>query len=212
VALPVPSTSPADLPPDFAAACGALRAFIADGSVNGVLLTEVEAPARVAPFGLTLAAELPADDPGEEPCASGRFVVLHDPAGQPGWDGETRLVAFVRGDVDAEMARDPLLAEVAWSWLGDALAAREAGAHACGGTVTVTAARRFGVLATAGAPVESQLTESCEVELRCSWTPTVADSESDWLLRHATAFCDLLATTAGRPPLAPGVVALRPRI
>jgi hypothetical protein len=42
--------------------------------------------------------------------ASGRFVVLHDPAGQDGWRGDTRIVAFVSADVESEMAADPALA------------------------------------------------------------------------------------------------------
>ena len=88
------------------------------------------------------------------------------------------------------------------------LAAHGAGHHAGGGTVTVTASRRFGVLADGSAP-SGEPPESCEVELRCSWTPST--TEAGALVAHLSAFCDLLATTAGRPPETPGVITLRRR-
>lgn len=207
MAVPAASAAVAPPPEGFARACDALRGW-ADDDHAPVLLTEVEAPARVAPFGIALAAELTGEDPELEPPASGRFVVLHDPTGQPGWGGDTRIVIFARADVEADLARDPLLAEVAWSWVSESLAAHGAGHHAGGGTVTVTASRRFGVLADGSAPA-GEPAESCEVELRCSWTPST--TEAGALVAHLSAFCDLLATTAGRPPETPGVVTLRPR-
>ena len=48
-------------------------------------------------------------------------MLLYDPDGQQGWDGFFRLVAYVRADVEPEMAADPLLGEVGWSWLSEAL-------------------------------------------------------------------------------------------
>ena len=47
---------------------------------------------------------------GEE-LGSGRFVLLHDPAGNTAWQGTFRCVTFARADVDPEMVTDPLLAE-----------------------------------------------------------------------------------------------------
>jgi hypothetical protein len=230
VTLPVADT-PSTPPAAFAAAATALRRLAERGPLNEVTLFESAAPTRVAPFGVALSAELLAaplvgsaapretdsDAAEPEPVASGRFIVLHDPEGQPGWDADTRVVAFVRADVDPDMARDPLLAEVVWLWLGDALTAHNAQARAQGGTVTVTSSRRFGALAVDAdpdlAPDEVSSRESCEVELRCSWTPVQFPTESltDTLTSHLGAFCDLLATTAGRPPLGTGVVTLRPR-
>ena len=90
----------------------------------GVLeLHEVPAPRRLAPHAVAFSAEVLRD--GDE-IATGRFVVLHDPAGQDGWRGDTRVVAFVSAEVDAEMAGDPALAEVGWSWLQDSLHDRAA--------------------------------------------------------------------------------------
>ncbi len=53
--------------------------------------------------------------------ATGRLVLLHDPDGEQAWDGVLRLVVYVRAEVDAELASDPLLPDVGWSWLTDAL-------------------------------------------------------------------------------------------
>ena len=48
-------------------------------------------------------------------------MLLYDPAGQDGWTGTFRVVVQVQADVEEEMAADPLLGEVGWSWLTDAL-------------------------------------------------------------------------------------------
>jgi len=171
-----------------------------------VTMTEVAAPSRVAPYALALVAEIGVGVGGDPP-ASGRLVVLHDPAGQDGWDGTTRLVAYVRADLDDEMTRDPLLAEVAWSWLTDALVDHEAAARALSGTVTSTASRRFGGDAEPLALGSSAGRELGELEVRCSWTP----EEPVPITAHLGAFCALLAHAGGVPPAAPGVTSLRRR-
>jgi len=115
------------------------------------------APARVAPHEFALAASLTGD---EDDVASGRFVLLFDEAGHAAWEGSARLVCYARATVEPEVAADPMLPEVAWSWLVEALAAHGAGVRALGGTVTTTTSRRFGVLAPDG--------DSFDVEVRCS--------------------------------------------
>jgi hypothetical protein len=45
---------------------------------------------------------------------------------------------------------------------------------------------------------------TCDVEIRCSWTP----AEGDDLGEHLKAFCDVLCSMAGLPPAQPGVVRL----
>jgi len=126
-------------------------------------------------------------------------VVLHDPDGQDGWRGDTRVVAFVSADVEAEMAADPALAQVGWSWLTDSLSDRGAEHTAAGGTVTRTVSCRFGQIEDAD--------EASEVEVRASWTPLADDGGALDLGIHLLAWCDLLCATAGLPP--PGVVQLR---
>lgn len=199
----------APTPVGFDAAIDQLRAAVVRPDVA---VHEVPAPARVAPQAFALSAEVIARDLGsfsnsgfddaevisDTAVANGRFVVLHDPAGQDAWQGTMRVVVFARADLDDEMAGDPLLAGVAWSWLQEALAAHGAHHRASGGTVTMTASSRFGAMA--GVP------DVHEVELRCSWTP-----EGDDLLPHLHAYVDLVASIAGLPPSVPGVVPLSTR-
>lgn len=155
-----------------------------------VQLTEIPPPGRLAPYTFALTAEVLGD--GEE-LASGRLVLLYDPDGQEAWDGTLRIVSYVTAELDADMAGDPLLAGVGWSWLIDALGAHGARHTAAGGTVTQTTSVRFGDLA--GPP------DTADVELRASWTPLDTD-----LTAHLLAWCELLCSTAGLPP--PGVTLL----
>ena len=92
-------------------------------------------------------------------------MVLYDPDGSEAWDGEIRLVGYAQADLAADMAGDPLLPAVGWSWLTEALAQRGAGHTAVGGTVTQTTSTRFGDL--------HGPTSTTQLELRGSWTATV---------------------------------------
>jgi hypothetical protein len=183
------------VPELFRDAADGVRAVLDRHGRAGLTLHEVPAPRRLAPHALAIAAEIERD--GVE-VASGRFVVLHDPEGQEGWRGDTRVIAFVSAEVEAEMAADPALAEVGWSWLGEALHDRGATHTAAGGTVTRTVSVRFGHIA--------EPDEASEVEVRASWTPVPDPDGQVDLAQHLLAFCDLLCATAGLPP--PGVATL----
>ncbi|MCL2781121.1 MAG: DUF3000 domain-containing protein [Actinomycetia bacterium] len=148
-------------------------------------------PQRLAPWSYAVSADI-RDANGDE-VATGRLVLLHDPDGEPAWGGVLRLVAYASADVDPDMARDPLLPNVGWSWLIDSLAERGAEHTASGGTVTQTTSTRFGDLAGPGT--------TTTLELRGSWTPRTGDLEP-----HLRAFADLLANAVGLPP--EGVTAL----
>ena len=74
----------------------------------------------------------------------GSFVLLYDPAGQAGWDGPFRMIAYVRADLEPEIAADPLIGQVGWSWLTEALDARTAGYRQVSGTVTRVVTEGFG--------------------------------------------------------------------
>lgn len=190
--------APDVLPDAFAALRATLDAALLTAGRPGLVLREVPAPRRLAPYAAALGAEVLRDD---LEIAHGRLVVLHDPEGQDGWHGQTRVVAFVSADVEPEMAADAALAEVGWQWLTEALAGRGAVHTAAGGTVTRTVSCRFGEI--------QEPNEANEVEVRASWTALPdADGHLD-LGAHLHAWCDLLAATAGLPP--PGVAALVPR-
>ncbi|MCK9896557.1 DUF3000 domain-containing protein [Frankia sp. AgB32] len=209
-------------PAIFLAVTDALRAS-ASRLRPEIIVHEVAAPGRLAPFAFALAGGVA----GDADSAAGRLIVLMDPDGQPAWQGTTRIVCYARASVDPEIAADPLLAEVAWSWLREALDGHGARVRALGGTVTTTSSRRFGVLRAEG--------DTQDVELRCSWSPDWAQTASDpesstadgerataarhahpsWTSAAATAhlhaFGDLLAAMAGLPPALSGVLPLPQR-
>jgi hypothetical protein len=134
------------------------------------------------------------EDDGEE-LATGRFILLHDPDGSAVWDGEFRIVTYIRAQLDAEMGNDEMLGSVAWTWLVEALETHHAPYRAAGGTATRVLSESFGTLA--------DRPESIDIELRASWTPAGADVQA-----HLEAWSDMVCTFAGLPPLPDGVSAL----
>lgn len=160
------------------------------------VVDEAPAPARLAPSAVALVAE-PATD--AEITASGRFVLLHDPDGVEEWHGEFRCVIFVRVDMDPEVGSDPLLPQVAWSWLVDALATVNVVEGSLGGTVTCATGMSFGSL--------TERPSETTVEVRASWTPAGADGRGpeEFMSDHVLAWGDVLALGAGLPPTTPGV-------
>jgi hypothetical protein len=155
-------------------------------------LGPIRPPQRLAPFSYALGAEVRHPDAEVVPERSdgdafGRLILLHDPEGADAWDGTMRLVAYIQADLDATEAVDPLLPEVAWSWLVEALDSHADGLTALGGTVTATTSVRYGDIS--GPPRAHQL------ELRASWTATSLE-----LGPHVQAFCEVLEHAAGLPP------------
>ena len=159
---------------------------------------EIPAPGKIAPFAVAISAEVELND---EELGSGRLVLLHDPAGSASWDGDFRCVTYARADVDPEMVTDPLLTEVGWSWLIDALERNQAEYSSPSGTVTAVSSRSFGGIADDP--------PRAEVELRASWTPVVTTAAD--MVRNLQAWSELLCLTAGLPPLPDGVVPIAPR-
>ena len=184
-------------PPDFEAALLSLRGHRLRPELH---LEEVPAPTRLAPYALALTGEVNTD-PGADPdtfLGHGRFVVLHDPAGQDAWHGTFRVVVMAKARLEDEMGADPLLGEVGWSWLTDALTDAGAGFHHLSGTVTRVLSETFGGLELRGGEVE--------IEVRASWTATTPD-----LGPHLRAWATLACTAAGLEPLPENVTALTRR-
>ena len=172
-------------PADFRAAVAAMNAAVVRPEIE---LGPIRPPQRLAPFSYAVGAEVKHPDTAVIPEQSdgdafGRLILLHDPDGSDAWDGTMRLVAYIQADLDASEAIDPLLPEVAWSWLVDALEARSEHVTALGGTVTATTSVRYGDIS--GPPRGHQL------ELRASWTATSSD-----LGTHVQAFCEVLEHAA----------------
>jgi hypothetical protein len=156
---------------------------------------DVAAPKRLAPYASAIAATITRE---ETDVAWGRLILLYDPEGQESWAGAYRMIAYVRADVDPEIAADPLLGQVGWSWLTEALEAHVPGYAASSGTVTRVITEGFGAKED-----EEPLTG---FELRASWSP--AHDGDTGLAAHVAAWCDCLCAAAGLPPQAPGTRAL----
>ena len=154
-----------------------------------ILLEEVPAPQKLAPFSLAMTADVLED------AATGRFVFLHDPDGQEGWSGKYRCVTFVRAAIESDVVTDDLFDEVAWSWLIDALSESGAEYHNISGTVTRTVSRSF-------AGLEDRSTDT-DLEIRASWSPDSAD-----LSLQIKGWLALVEKSSGLTPLPEGVSAL----
>lgn len=164
-----------------------------------ITLDEIPAPGRLAPFAVALAAEVhdPTSVAGEE-LATGRFILLHDPAGSPVWKGTFRVVTYIRASLESDLGNDPMVGAVAWTWLVEALENHHAGYAEAGGTATRVLSESFGGLA--------ERPDTIDIELRASWTPTGPDSTD-----HLEAWADMVCAFAGLPPVPEGVTPL-PRI
>lgn len=190
---------------------GALNQLRRAAPRSEAVVEEVPAPSRLAPFAVAVRAEIPlhaAAGPGahpgaaqppaaaaEESVATGRMILLHDPAGQEAWGGTFRMVIYIRAELEPEMGNDPLLASVAWTWLCDSLDQHGVAYTSAGGTATRILSESFGSLQGREA--------SNDVELRASWTP--ADT---FFGNHLEAWADMVCSFAGLPPVPDGVVAL----
>jgi Protein of unknown function (DUF3000) len=229
-AVTVPAVAPSSPADEMFAAAAAV--FLAGRDVQArhdLKFEDVAAPKRLAPYATAIAATVQRDDAD---VAWGRLVLLYDPAGQDGWDGAFRLVAYIRAEVEPEIAADPLLGEVGWSWLSEALDAHVPGYAVPSGTVTRVITEGFGAKRD-----EVPLTG---FELRASWSPAVPEESGEPkeprelkkpkkpkkpggsregrphgpalddldLAAHIAAWCDCLAAAAGLEPL--GTRALRP--
>ncbi|MDT0468295.1 DUF3000 domain-containing protein [Streptomyces gibsoniae] len=177
-------------PAPFRAAVDALRTARLRAEIE---VEPTRPPQRLAPFSYALEAAVVHED---EDLADGRLVLLHDPAGHEAWQGTFRLVTLVRAELEPEMAADPLLPEVCWSWLTGALQSRGLSYGEPSGTVTRASSHYFGGLAAR--PAASQ------IEIRASWTPREGLGGIPDTAAHLASWCELLAQVAGLPPAAPG--------
>jgi len=172
---------PSSAPEPFRSAASSLLETVVRPEAR---VERIRPPQRLAPwtFAVAIAVTTPVADG-----ATGRLVVLYDPDGVEAWDGEIRLVGYAQADLAPDMAGDPLLPAVGWSWLTEALDRRAAPYLALGGTVTQTTSTRFGDV--------HGPSSTTQLELRGSWTATSTD-----LSTHLLAFVDLLCAATGLPP------------
>jgi hypothetical protein len=181
------------LPSEFAAALDALRAARPRPELR---VSEIPAPGSLAPFAVALSADVvPSQHGDDSELGTGRFVLLYDPAEPEAWGGRFRVVCFAQAPLETDIGLDPFLADVAWSWLVDALDARGARYIAASGTATKILSTGFGELARQG--------DGAQIEVRASWTPLDAAVGP-----HVEGWSELLCMLAGLPPRSEGVTAL----
>ncbi|HET9898046.1 MAG TPA: DUF3000 family protein [Streptosporangiaceae bacterium] len=159
-------------------------------------------PRRLAPQAIAIAATVEIAD---AEIGAGRFVLLYDPAGQEGWAGPFRVIAYLRAELDPEIAADQFIGQVGWSWLIEALDTRLARYAASSGSVTRVVTEGFGT--KADEPVVT------DFEMRASWSPVSEGRDAFALDRHAAAWVDALCLACGMPPAPPasaGVAQLPP--
>jgi len=192
------STTPPDprLPAEFAAALDSVkRAKIRPELV----VNEIPAPGQLAPYSVALAADVtPVRHGADSELGTGRFILLYDVEEPEAWGGPFRVVCFAQAPLETEIGLDPFLADVAWSWLVDALDARGAEYTAASGTATKIISTGFGELARQG--------DGAQIELRASWSPTQTDVST-----HVEGWGELLCMLAGLPPTPDGVSLLSQR-
>ena len=161
-------------------------------------MREIPAPAGLAPSSVALAGDVRPETEGEDSAyGTGRFILLHDPDEPAQWNGPWRIVCFAQAPLEPDIGIDPLLADVAWAWLTDALQSHQAQFHSASGTATKTLSKGFGSLAAEG--------DGAQIELRASWTP-----EGE-IGPHVEAWAELVCMLAGLPPGSEGIAMLGSR-
>ncbi|SDR88885.1 Protein of unknown function [Nocardioides scoriae] len=186
-----PRLEPAAAPSDFRRAVAQMQTARFRPEL---FVEQMPAPQRIAPHASALSADVTVD--GED-VGSGRLVLLHDPAGNDAWDGTFRCVAYARAEIDPELVSDPMLAEVGWTWLVEALEAHGAEYAVPSGSVTCVSSESFGGMSDE--PATAQL------EIRASWSP------SGDLTPHVEAWGELLCAAVGLPPVPEGVAVMPSR-
>ncbi len=175
--------------PSFADVAVSVRAMTFRDDLT---VREIPAPGSLAPDSLALAGDVRPDAHGvDSEFGTGRIILLHDPAEPDAWNGPWRIVCFAQAPLEPEIGTDPLLADVAWSWLIDALEARGARFHSVSGTATKTLSKGFGTLEDEG--------DGAQIELRASWSP------SGDVTAHVDAWAELVCMLAGLPPGSEGI-------
>ena len=155
---------------------------------------EIPAPERIAPHAVAFAAGVqldgadhPANASGDDSrYGAGRLILLHDPASSDEWGSDFRIICYAQAPLEVEIGVDPFIADVAWSWLVDALEHRGASYTYASGTATKTLSTGFGALEDQG--------DGAQLELRASWTPL-----GQQFAAHAEAWSEVLCLLAGLP-------------
>lgn len=164
---------------------------------DDLVVNEIDAPGKIAPYAIAFAGDVrPTRHATDSELATGRFIVLYDEEEPDAWGGPFRVVCYAQAPLETDIGVDPFLADVAWSWLIDALDSRKSEYKAASGTATKVLSTGFGELARQG--------DGATIEIRASWSPATSD-----LASHIEAWGELLCQLAGRPPETDGVASIQ---
>lgn len=170
----------------------------ATGFRADLVVHEIPAPTGLAPSAIALAGDVRPEAEGADSLyGTGRLILLHDEQEPAAWNGPWRIVCFAQAPLETDIGVDPMLADVAWSWLTDALESRSARFHSASGTATKTISKGFGTLASEG--------DGAQIELRASWSPEGP------MTPHVEAWAELVCMLAGLPPGSEGIAMLGSR-
>jgi hypothetical protein len=182
-------------PSSFEYAAEQVRAISFRGDLT---VREIAAPSGLAAHAIAIAGDVRAEEHAiDSPYGTGRLVLLHDDEGPAAWNGAWRIVAFAQAPLEVDIGTDPMLADVTWAWLTDALDSRSAGFHSESGTATKILSKGFGSLAEEG--------DGAQIELRASWSPVGE------IVPHVEAWAELVCMLAGLPPGSEGIAMLDSR-
>ena len=89
------------MPAAFAAALASVRAAPARPELT---VTEIPAPAQLAPYAVALAADVrPARHGDDSELGTGRFILLYDPDEPEAWGGPFRIVCFAQAPLETDI-------------------------------------------------------------------------------------------------------------
>jgi len=155
---------------------------------EGVNITEIPSPDKIAQYSVALAANIGIDaHENRSDQGTGRFVLLNSDEPQDGWGGNYRIICFAKSPLETDIGQDEMITDVCWAWLEDALRSRSAGYAAEAGTITRIISQGYGSI--------SGHSDHAELELRASWSPTDNNFSA-----HLEAWQDLLCMMSGLPP------------
>lgn len=156
---------------------------------------QIAAPKDLAANAVAVCATVQADDSHTGDAGEGRLVILRDDKDVEAWGGNSRIICFIKSPLEAHIADDERISEIAWNWLSEALRQRGADYFAEAGTTTRIHSTGFGGL--------SSDPDHAELEIRASWSP-----RGDNFRPHLEAFQDLVCMVSGLPHLPAGVNAI----
>lgn len=159
-------------------------------------VTTIPSPEGIAPYSAAWSATVTPQAREDGDQGTSRLVLLYDPSAPEAWSGVWRMVCFAKAPLDQTMSEDPLLPDVAWSWLTDALDAHGASFKRAAGTASTIVSTGLGEMASD--------VKGAEMELRASWSPGNGEIKD-----HLDAWAEFVCMLAGFPPTPDGVATLR---